>query len=223
MAPKTILNTNHHSLTLLQTLLDEPEGERLEFKEAKTQYDWEKLTRYCVALANEGGGRIIFGVSDKRPRKVVGSRAFPNLSKLKSDLGQRVRLRIEAESVEHSDGRVVIITIPSRPIGMPLEHKGAYLMRRGEELVAMGPEVLRRIFDEAQPDYSGEFCNDASMADLHPDAIARFRELWAESSENPRLLNLSDEQLLEDAGLVSDGQVTYAALILLGNEQSPCA
>lgn len=43
MAAKTILNTNHHSLTLLQTLLDEPEGERLEFKEAKTQYDWEVL------------------------------------------------------------------------------------------------------------------------------------------------------------------------------------
>src|SRR5947209_7090559 len=32
------------------------EHQRLEFKEAKTQYDNNKLFRYCVALANEGGG-----------------------------------------------------------------------------------------------------------------------------------------------------------------------
>ena len=31
------------------------ESERLEFKQAGRQFDSEKLTRYCVALANEGG------------------------------------------------------------------------------------------------------------------------------------------------------------------------
>ena len=37
------------------------ETERLEFKEAKTQFDSEKLMRYCVALANEGGGYLVLG------------------------------------------------------------------------------------------------------------------------------------------------------------------
>jgi ATP-dependent DNA helicase RecG len=32
------------------------EHQRLEFKEAKTQFDNRKLYKYCVALANEGGG-----------------------------------------------------------------------------------------------------------------------------------------------------------------------
>ena len=32
------------------------EHQRLEFKEAKEQYDFRKLCQYCVALANEGGG-----------------------------------------------------------------------------------------------------------------------------------------------------------------------
>jgi len=31
------------------------EHQRLEFKEAKLQFDNNKLYRYCVALANEGG------------------------------------------------------------------------------------------------------------------------------------------------------------------------
>jgi hypothetical protein len=52
------------------------EHRRLEFKEAKTQFDNRKLYEYCVALANEGGGRLLLGVADKPPRPVVGMQAF---------------------------------------------------------------------------------------------------------------------------------------------------
>ena len=45
------------------------EDEHLEFKEAKTRYDFEKLVKYCAALANEGGGTVVLGVSDLRPRR----------------------------------------------------------------------------------------------------------------------------------------------------------
>lgn len=33
------------------------ESEHLEFKEAKTDYDFDKFTDYCCALVNEGGKR----------------------------------------------------------------------------------------------------------------------------------------------------------------------
>jgi predicted HTH transcriptional regulator len=52
------------------------ENEHLEFKEAKNQYDTTKLFRYCIALANEGGGKLILGVANEMPRKVVGTRRF---------------------------------------------------------------------------------------------------------------------------------------------------
>jgi len=35
------------------------EHQRLEFKEAKTQFDFRTLCKYCVALANEGGGQLL--------------------------------------------------------------------------------------------------------------------------------------------------------------------
>jgi len=35
--------------TQLHQWLLEPEGQRLEFKEAKQRYDFEKLLKYCVA------------------------------------------------------------------------------------------------------------------------------------------------------------------------------
>ena len=43
-----------------------PEDGHLELKEAKNRYDFEELVKYCAALANEGGGRIILGVTDAR-------------------------------------------------------------------------------------------------------------------------------------------------------------
>lgn len=52
------------------------EDEHLEFKAAENRYDFEELVEYCVALSNEGGGRIILGVTDKVPRRVVGTKAF---------------------------------------------------------------------------------------------------------------------------------------------------
>lgn len=59
----------------LNTWIRSPEGEHLEFKAAARQFDAEKLIRYCVVLANEGGGKLILGVTDKRPRQVLGTRA----------------------------------------------------------------------------------------------------------------------------------------------------
>ena len=71
------------------------EDEHLEFKEANNKYDFKKLVKYCVALANEGGGKIILGVTDKRPRKVVGSLAFNALGQTKKDLMQCLPFRVD--------------------------------------------------------------------------------------------------------------------------------
>ena len=54
-----------------QDLLESPEGSRVEFKAASGGFLFEGLVKYCVALANEGGGVVILGVTDQRPRRVV--------------------------------------------------------------------------------------------------------------------------------------------------------
>lgn len=61
------------TLTDLAQLLTELDGGRLEFKEAKTTFRVEKLVAYCAALTNKGGGKVLPGVTDTRPRMLVGS------------------------------------------------------------------------------------------------------------------------------------------------------
>ena len=72
------------TLEQLQLWLETKEDEHLECKEAKNNFHFENLVRYCVALANEGGGRMILGVTDQLPRRVVGSQAFADLERTKS-------------------------------------------------------------------------------------------------------------------------------------------
>ncbi len=196
------------------------ENEHLELKEARRRFDFEKLVKYCAALANEGGGSVVLGVTDKRPRKVVGTAAFESLERTKAGLVERLRLRIEVEELEHRDGRVLVFTAPPRPIGMPIAVDGAYWMRAGEDLVAMTPDRLRRILDEAGPDFSAEICAGASLDDLDPAAVELLRRLWQRKSPGQEVASRSVERLLTDAELVVGGQITYAALILLGTREA---
>ena len=129
------------------------ETQNLEFKEAKNQYDFKKLCRYCVALANEGGGHLLLGVSDKPPRKIVGTKSFENTLKVTEQLFERLGFRVDIEELNHNEGRILIFIIPSRPSGTAFHYDGSYLMRSGEELVAMSEDKLRQIFMEGKPNW----------------------------------------------------------------------
>jgi ATP-dependent DNA helicase RecG len=208
------------TLQQLDQWLRAKENEHLEFKEAKQNFHFEKLVKYCAALANEGGGSIILVVSDTRPRKVVGSQAFADLERTKAGLIEKLRLRIEADELQHPQGRVLVFTAPARPIGMPVAVDGAYYMRAGEDLAAMTPDMLRRIFDESGPDFSAEVCPQATPADLDPPAIEALRTRWMERSQNKALAKRTPQKLVQDAELVTAEGVTYAALILLGTRKA---
>lgn len=53
------MNTTPEQIDLWRQSVSE--HQRLEFKEAKTQFDNRKLYEYCVSLANEGGGYLLEG------------------------------------------------------------------------------------------------------------------------------------------------------------------
>lgn len=146
------------------------ETEHLEFKEAKNSFDEEKLYRYCVALANEGGGKLILGITDKLPRHIVGSTAFQNPDKIAYDIFNKLRFRVDVEELFHPEGRLVIFHIPSRPSGTAYQLDGAYLMRSTESVVAMSEDRLRQIFNEGKPDWlrqiARENCTEVDVTRL---------------------------------------------------------
>ena len=71
-----------------------------------------------------------------------------------------------------------------------------------------------------QPDFNREICTQARLDDLDPTAVNALRKLWHRKSPDQDISTRPDGQLLTDAELLVDGEVTNAALILLGTRKA---
>ncbi len=206
------------SLHDLNSLLSEPEGERLEFKSAQKSYPFDRLVEYCAAIANEGGGKFILGVTDKRPREVVGTEAFDEPGRTVAGLMEKLRIRVTPSELNWHGKRILIFEVASRPVGQPVHVDGKYFARSGDALRAMTQEELKRIFEEGGPDYSAQIEPEATLDHLDPGTVELFRQQWRKKSQNPKLDSLSVERLLTDSELLIDRKLTRAALIFLGTK-----
>lgn len=211
----------------LEAWLRGKEYECCEFKAATNRFSFTELCQYCAALANEGGGQIILGVSDERPRKVVGSRAFEQPERTRKGLCEQIPLAIDFEEIPHPDcppgSRVLVFHVPPRPVGIPIKYDGRYWMRKEDSLVEMSEERLREIFAESGHDFSADECAGLTLAGLDSTALEDFRRRWTAKARKAedialaeRLASLTSEQLLTDAEAMVDGRLNYAALILFG-------
>ncbi len=207
----------YSSQLTIKELLEAKEGEQYQFKEAKTRFDSNEAAQCCCALANCGGGRLVFGITDKRPRKVVGSKAFDQPERTRKGLIDKLKVMVDFQQLYDENGsRVLVFEVSPRPMGLPIQVDGVAWWYEGDSLIPMPEEIRRKIYEETGFDFSGSICEKADVNDLDEAAIEAFRNKWIEKSGNRRYANYSVEQLLYDCGAITDEGITYAALILFG-------
>ncbi len=197
--------------------------DKVEFKEALNQYNYNNGRRsvlgYVVALANEGGGKLILGVRENNNglHIITGSAAWEGREgKLAEDIYRDKQIRIQTEVLYEGDKRVLVIHIPSRPIGKTLKFEDVPLMRVGENLLPMSDEHLFKILQEQEPDFSAKICEGLTIDDIDENAVNKLKEAYSKKQENPHFLTLNTQQALSDLDLINDSGITYAALILIG-------
>lgn len=198
--------------------------DKVEFKEAKNQYAYNSSRKsvlgYTVAFANEKGGYLVFGLEDAHPHTVCGSKAYDGREgQLEQDVYRDTGVRIQTEVLYEGTNRVLVIKIPSRPVGKPLYFNDVPLMRVGDGLDRMSEEMYLSIVQEQEPDFSAKICQGISIADLDEVAIKKMKESYARKQKNPGFLQLSTEQVLTDLKLLDNGKLNYAALILLAKKE----
>lgn len=166
------------------------ETEWVEFKEAKSNYDFRKLGKYFSAIANEANlnhkqcGWLVFGVVNC-DHSICGSsfREDPEyLDKLKHEIAAQTDgvSFTDIHVVNHPNGRVVIFEIPPAPAGMPVHFQGHYYGRDGEALVPLNISELERIRRQSRnTDWSAVICEKATIEDLDTEAIQRARQNFA--------------------------------------------
>lgn len=211
-------------------LLKESE-DRVEFKEAKEGMayaphegsdNYRCVLGYVVAFANAGGGDLVLGVSDGYPHRVVGTTAFlGQMGEMEAKIYGNTGIRTEI-SEQHYDGkRIVLVHIPSRPVGKVYRLKGGVpLTRIGGQIRVMDDTERRRIEGEIEDDFSSRPCVGATYEGLDPRAIDILKTQYRAAHPGSRLPDNEDREILRDLGLIVDGKVTYAALILLGTAQA---
>jgi ATP-dependent DNA helicase RecG len=201
-------------------LLESPEDRSVEFKSAAGGFHFEELIKYCVALANEGGGTVVLGVTDRRPRQVVGTRAFDQPGRTEAGLFEHLHQRIAIEEYHHDGKRVLLVRVPARLRGTAWQYKGSFWMRTGDALVPMSDDQLRRIHEETGPDFSAEICAGACLEDLDAAAVELLRGLWQRKAPEQDIMTRAPDRLLADAELLAGSGLNYAALILLGTREA---
>jgi ATP-dependent DNA helicase RecG len=207
--------------------------DKIEFKEAKRDFNFAGgshvdprerrrcVLGYVVALANEGGGYLVLGVRETTPNEIVGT-AFADgkTGEVEDEIYKRLSVRVEIEELFDDNKRVLVFKIPARPVGSPLNFEGVPLMRIGDSLHVMSNDELFRVLSERAPDFSVTICDELTFEDLDPEAIKLMKSGYAKKQKNPAFETLPDLQVLNDLGLVKNGKINYAALILLGKRDA---
>ncbi len=210
------------------------ENEVVEFKEARNNYDFDKLGKYFSALSNEANLKrvdsawLIFGVKDKG-HTVVASNYRNNraaLDRLKGEIGNKTTNRItfiEIYELNLPEGRVVLFQVPAAPKGIPIAWEGHYYGRDGASLTALNLEEMERIRSQAiVEDWSAAICLNASLEDLDPLAIAKARGNFKSKSPQKAVEvdTWNDITFLNKAKLTLKGKITRTAILLLGREEA---
>lgn len=178
---------------------------------------------YVIALCNEGGGRLVIGMHDNYPHRVTGTRqAQDAIGQLESDIYRDTTIRPEIyELYDEENRRVLVIEVPSRPIGKVFKFEDVPLMRVGEELKPMSDAMYLKILQESEPDFSEKICEGLTLEDLDEEAIRVMKQGYAQRWNKPEFVSTPTLQVLHDFALMNkDGQLTNAALILLGKSEA---
>lgn len=209
------------------------ENEVVEFKTAESNYSFNDIGKYFSALSNEANlrgkseGWLIFGVSNVP--EIIGTNYRSegrSLQSLKKEIVDHINQSLTFQEIYelNIDGkRVIIFQIPPAIPGIPTTWNGMAYSRVNESLVPLSIQKLDLIRQQIGFDWSKAVVKEASMADLDPEAIQRARELFIQhevqrGKERAYFEQLTDEQLLNKAGILLGGKVTRTALLLLGDE-----
>jgi len=129
----------------------------------------------------------------------------------------------EIHELNLPEGRVLMLQIPPALRGIPTSWKGHYYGREGESLAPLSLSKIEQIRGQVlREDWSARVCEDATLDDLDPEAIRFARKQYREKQSGPakELDQWDDLTFLNKAKVCISGQLTNAALVLLGKEES---
>jgi len=210
-----------------QQTADELESQDLDFKEwdgssmrkaVRTVIDW------AICMANGGGGTVVFGVADKvrgRASAIVGVPPEVDVNRLKLAVYDATDPKLtpvfEELRVPEGTGRLVVMQVHP---GLPpyTDTKGRGTVRVGKDCKPLTGTLRRKIAVETgESDFTAVVVDVPTSRLLSAAAMEKLREVAAQERAPADLLGLDDAELLEAIGVLRQGKLTRAGLLLGGS------
>lgn len=206
-----------------------------EFKNLKNSFCGDErndVISYVSAIANMEGGYLVVGVHDKTI-EIVGTDTY-NYDRQKAILRMTERcvnlsseaLDIDEYITDDSQKTVWVIHIPKHMPKRPVYAHDKAWQRIEDSLVELTPERMNAILDEplvTDTDWSAVIVSNATIDDLDEVAIAKAKVMFKKVHSRIPAAEVnawSVEEFLSNAGVMIDGGITRAAIILLGKPVS---
>ena len=180
--------------------------------EWKTIWKDEYLKWIC-GFANAQGGRIYLGVDNNG--NAVG---LTNSKKMLEDIPNKVRdvLGIIVDVNLKSEGSHEYIEVIVNSSSYPINYKGEYHYRSGStKQILKGASLTEFLTSKTGHTWDDVPIDKVAIAELDTDSFEIFR---SQAFRNGRMdeqdLDISNEQLLENLGLLQNGKLIRAAILL---------
>ena len=223
-------------INIFYMLWEHAENEVVEFKRAENSYDIDDLGKYFSALSNEANLRehefawLVMGCWDKK--HIIEGTSFKDseesLNRLKQDMSQHTTDKLIFREIVpiHVEGkRVLMFKIPASPRNIVMCWKGIAYGRDGESLVPLNQAKRDEIRNQPPiPDWTAQLVPNATIGDLDELALAKarimYKKVHSSNISGEEVDNWNMEEFLSNSNMMRDGQLTRAAILLLGKPSS---
>lgn len=220
--------------TLLDKLEHQPadslEDQDLDFKEWNFQSmkrSIDRVVEMAICMANGGGGTVVFGINDKavgRAKAILGVPPEVDINRLKKAVYDSTDPKLtpvfQELSVPEGTGRLIVMQIYP---GLPpyTDTSGLGKIRVGTDCQPLTGTLRRRVMVETgETDFTATSVPGRPRAMISAAAMERLREVARRENAPDDLLRRPDQELLSSLGLIRDGHLLRAGVLLIGTEDA---
>lgn len=224
-------------LTEIRSLLDrleEVEADALEtqdldFKEwpAEPRQAIKLAVDIAICMANGGGGSVVLGVRDRvvgRAKAILGVPPETEIHQLKRDIYERTAPKLTPDihelHVPEGSGRLLVMQVHGG-LSPYTNTAGAGTVRKGNACVPLTGDLREKLMVErGDADFTAAIVPEPAQSLISAASMERLRDQARQEQAPTDLLRKSDLDLLGAIGVLRDGQLTRAGLLIAGQAEA---
>ena len=224
-------------LTEIRSLLDrldEVEADALEtqdldFKEwpAEPRQAIKLAVDIAICMANGGGGSVVLGVRDRvvgRAKAILGVPPETEIHQLKRDIYERTAPKLTPDIHElhvlEGSGRLLVMQVHGG-LSPYTNTAGAGTVRKGNACVPLTGDLREKLMVErGDAGFTAAIVPEPAQSLISAAAMERLRDQARQEQAPTDLLRKSDLDLLGAIGVLRDGQLTRAGLLIAGQAEA---